>query len=196
MKESLRGSCAGHLASKPGVYHAWTERSTRGDRSVHVNYVKPLTPRSPASLILFATGDAGWLGVSGEIFEHLAQEGYAIVAYDSSEVVAHAKQTGRLVEIPDAAKAVDKIIVQARHALGLPEATPVIATGFSRGANVLVFMAGVKSLQPNLGGRSRSPSHVKPTSSARRLPPPLRPRHSHPPTVRGRREEPRLRRRS
>jgi hypothetical protein len=144
--------CAGHVASKPGVYETWTEPFTRADRSVHVNYVKPVTPRSPAMLVLFATGDAGWMGASGEIFEHMAERGYYIAAYDSREVVARTKTTDKLVEIPDAAAAVDAIIVQARRALGLPETTPVIVTGYSRGANLVVFAAGVKSLQHHIGG--------------------------------------------
>jgi len=144
--------CAGHLASKPGVYDAWTEQLTRGDRSVQVSYVKPATPRSPVFLILFATGDAGWWGASGAVFEHMAEKGYYIAAYNAREVVAPAKKSGNLVEIPAAADAVDAMIVQARRALGLPETTPVIVTGFSRGANLVVFTAGVASLQHHLGG--------------------------------------------
>lgn len=145
-------ACAGHLASKPGVYDAWTEPFTRADHSVNVNFVKPVTPRSPAFLILFATGDAGWMGASGEVFEHMAERGYYIAACDSREVVARAKQTDKLVEIPDAAAAVDAIIVQARRTLGLPDTTPVIVTGFSRGANLVVFTAGVEALKHHLGG--------------------------------------------
>jgi type IV secretory pathway VirJ component len=145
-------ACAGHVKSKPGVYDAWTEPFARADHSVNVNYVKPVSPRSPAMLILFATGDAGWMGVSGEVFEHMAERGYYIAAFDSREVVARAKKKDKLVEIGDAAAAVDGIIVQARRALGLPEATPVIVTGYSRGANLVVFTAGVKSLQHHIGG--------------------------------------------
>jgi hypothetical protein len=144
--------CAGHVASKPGVYEAWTDQVTRANHSLHVNYVKPVTPRSPAMLILFATGDAGWMGASGEVFEHMAERGFYIAAFDSREAVARAKHADKLVEIPEAAAAVDAIIVQARHALGLPETTPVIVAGYSRGANLVVFTAGVESLQHHIGG--------------------------------------------
>jgi len=143
---------AGHLSSKPGVYEARTESITVGDRSLHVEYVKPVRPRSPAILILYATGDAGWMGVSGKVFEHLADQGYPIAAYNSREVVSAAKRSGRLVDITDAAAAVDSVLVQARRALNLAETTPVVVTGFSRGANLVVFTAGVKSLQHHLGG--------------------------------------------
>lgn len=145
-------SCAGELSSKAGVYEARTEEVTLPTRTMHVTYVKPLTPRSRQFLILFATGDAGWFGVSGTIFEHLADEGYAIAAFDSRAVLKPVKHSGKLIEIPAAASAVDSILVQARVALGLPETTPVIVTGFSRGANLVVFTAGVESLQHHLLG--------------------------------------------
>ncbi len=145
-------ACTGPLWSKPGLYDAWTERITLGERSLHVNYVKPAAPRPRVFLILFATGDAGWMGVSGKLVEHMAGTGHYVAAYNSREVVAHARKSGALVEIPDAAAAVDSIIGQARRALDLPETTPVIVSGFSRGANLVVFTAGVKSLQRHLAG--------------------------------------------
>jgi hypothetical protein len=117
-----------------------------------ITCVKPVHPRSPVYLVLYATGDAGWLGVAGAAFEHMAEQGFYLAAYDSREIVKAAKSTGHLVAIPDAAADVDAIIVQMRSALGLPETTPVIVTGFSRGANFVVFAGGVKSLQHHIAG--------------------------------------------
>ncbi len=149
---SFLTGCPGRLASKPGVYEAWTAPFARGDRSVKVSYVKPVKARSPTFLVVFATGDAGWWGASGKVFRHLADLGYYVAAYDSREVVSPVKKSDRLVAIPDAAAAMDATIVEARRALGLPESTPVIVTGFSRGANLVVFVAGVKSLQHHVAG--------------------------------------------
>jgi dienelactone hydrolase len=144
--------CAGRLATKPGVYEVRTEPIALPDRSLHLTFVKPATPRNPVFLILFATGDAGWMGASGDIFRHLAEQGYYIAAFNSREMVAPEKHSGKLMDIPGAAAAVDSIIVRSRSALGLPDTMPVIVTGFSRGANLVVFTAGVKSLQHHLGG--------------------------------------------
>jgi hypothetical protein len=47
---------------------------------------------------------------------------------------------------------VDALIVKSRTVIGLPESTPVIATGFSRGANFVVFTGGVKALQHHVAG--------------------------------------------
>lgn len=145
-------ACAGELASKPGVFEARTEELTRGDRSLRVIFVTPAKPRAPVFLLLFATGDAGWMGASGDVFEHMAEQGYYIAAVNSRDVVKRAKRSGKLIAIPQAAANLDSLIVQSRRALGLPETTPVIVTGFSRGANLVVLTAGVESLQQHLGG--------------------------------------------
>src|SRR6185295_1548553 len=144
--------CAGPPVSKPGVFDARRQAIAlpRGDRNVTL--VKPAVPRNPVLMIVFATGDAGWLGASGSVLEHMADRGFYVAAYDSREVVSSVKRSGTLEAIPDAAAGVDAMIVESRRALGLPDTTPVIISGFSRGANLVVFTAGVTSLQKHLAG--------------------------------------------
>jgi fermentation-respiration switch protein FrsA (DUF1100 family) len=145
-------ACAGQLASKPGLFESRQEEVTLSGFTLHLTCVKPVHPRSPAYLILYATGDAGWMGAAGAIVEKMAEEGFTIAAFDARELVKAAKRSGHPTAIADAAADVDAIIVQARRALGLPETTPVIVTGFSRGANLVVFTGGVKSLQHHVAG--------------------------------------------
>lgn len=144
--------CAGPPMSKPGVFDARQQRIALPRHDLNVTLVKPVEPRNPVLLIVFATGDAGWLGASGSVIEHMADRGFYVAAYDSREVVSHVKKSGKLEGIPDAAAGVDSLIVQSRRALGLPDTTPVIISGFSRGANLVVITAGVKSLQEHLAG--------------------------------------------
>ncbi len=145
-------ACAGALASKPGVFESWKGPVTIRGHELEVNFVKPAKPRSPATLVVFATGDAGWMGASGDVFEHMAERGYYLAAINSRDVVGAAKRSGKLATIPNAAEGVDALIVESRTILKLPNATPVIVTGFSRGANLVVFTAGVKSLQHHVAG--------------------------------------------
>ncbi len=140
------------LPSKPDVYKSWTAEVEIPGHHLDVTFVKPVKPHSPAYLVLFATGDAGWMGVSGDLFEHLAEEGYDLAAFSSRDIVKHIKGEKGSVTVPAAAASIDSMIVQARSALGLPEKTPVIVTGFSRGANLVVLTAGIKSLQHHVGG--------------------------------------------
>jgi fermentation-respiration switch protein FrsA (DUF1100 family) len=145
-------ACAAHLTSKPGVFEVEKKEAKLANFTLPLTCVKPAKPRSPVYLVLYATGDAGWFGAAGAMFEHMAEQGFYIAAYDSREVVKAAKQSGHLAGIAETAADVDSIIVQARSALGLPATTPVIVTGFSRGANFVVFTGGVKSLQQHVAG--------------------------------------------
>jgi len=167
--------CAFHLPPKPEIYKAHTKELKLLDHGVHFHCVRPVKPRTPLTLILFATGDTVWLGTSHEVFEHMADRGYYITACNTREVLRHARESGRLLEMKNAAAAVDSIIVQSRRILGLPETTPVIVTGFSRGANLVVVTAGVKSLQHQLGGAiamalTRETDYFRPPDPALRPP--------------------------
>jgi hypothetical protein len=151
---TLAAACAraGALSSIPGLFEARQEAMTLPRGAVNVTLVTPAKPAEPKLLILFATGDAGWLGVSGVIFEHLAARGHYAAAFDAKEILAPLKRSGELVGISDAAATIDTMIVESRRALGLPESTPVIVSGYSRGANLVVLTAGVPSLQHHVGG--------------------------------------------
>lgn len=144
--------CAGPVGSRPGAFQTRPELVELNDRSIHVTLVRPEAPRSPAVLVLYATGDAGWVGVSGDILERLAERGHYVAAYDSREFLAETKRRGRLEPIEKAADAVETILEHAKRELGLPDPTPVIVTGYSRGANLVVFAAGVERLRAHLAG--------------------------------------------
>jgi dienelactone hydrolase len=145
-------ACAGRFASRPGVYATHGERISLPRGDLEVTYVTPEKPRRPVSMILFATGDAGWWGTSGTIFEHLAGEGYYVAAYDSRQIVERAEKAEAKPTIEEAAAGIDTMLVRMRRDLGLPETTPVIVTGFSRGANLVLFTAAVGQLQHHLRG--------------------------------------------
>jgi dienelactone hydrolase len=149
---SQTAACAGRFASRPGVYVTHEEKMSLPRGSLAVTYVTPAKPRSPVSMILFATGDAGWWGISGAIFEHLAGEGYYVAAYDSREIVKHAEKAEKKPTIEESAAAIDTVLVNMRRELGLAKTTPVIVTGFSRGANIVLFTAAVEQLQHHLKG--------------------------------------------
>ena len=140
------------LTPRPEVYTTWRAPVDIRGHELHVTFVKPVRAREPTLLVLFATGDAGWRGASGDIFEHLAAEGYYLAGYDAREIVRHVKSTAGLAKISDAAAGVDALIVHARSALGLAEGTGVVVTGFSRGATFVVFTAAVPSLQHHVSG--------------------------------------------
>src|SRR6185436_12563124 len=87
--------CLAHLASEPGVFEVHQEKVKLPHRELNLTYVKPVAPKPPGILILFATGDAGWLGASHSVFERMAQQGFYVVAYNSREALKHTKQSGK-----------------------------------------------------------------------------------------------------
>jgi fermentation-respiration switch protein FrsA (DUF1100 family) len=119
---------------------------------LEVEFAKPERPRDPALLVVFATGDAGWMGASGDVLDHLVEDGYYVAGYDSKAIVRHLKHSGGFRTIPNAAAAVDELITRSKETLGLPAATPVIVTGFSRGASLVVFVAASKAIQHDVAG--------------------------------------------
>jgi hypothetical protein len=146
-------ACAGVPSSMPGVFDVSEGKATVGEHTLKLTLVKPVKVRQPEVMILLASGDAGWMGAAGGVFEHLAESGHPIAAFDSRAIVkAVKKRSGKLVDIPTAAAGVDSILVQARKLLGLADTTPVIVSGYSRGANLVVFTAGVPALQHHVTG--------------------------------------------
>lgn len=148
----LVAACARTLNERPDLYRMWDAPVAINGASLDVTFVKPAHPRHPRLLVLFASGDAGWRGASGEIVEHMAEEGYYLAAFDARQVVGQVKGAEAFPTIPQAAAAVETLIVSARAALVLDETVPIVVTGFSRGANFVVFTAAVQSLQRHVAG--------------------------------------------
>jgi len=144
--------CALHLDSEPGVFNVRHEKLELPTGSLTFTYVTPAAPKPPIYLVIFASGDAGWMGSSGLVFEHLARSGYYVAGYNSSEGVRQVKDAGKNLPITDAAIDIASIISQAREDLDLPEETPTILTGFSRGASMAIMGAAVHKIQPLLAG--------------------------------------------
>jgi len=140
------------LRPQPGVYDVRREPVRLHKFSMHLTLVKPAATRPPSALILYASGDAGWLGASKVVLEHMAEVGYTIAAYDSRELVSDIKRAGGEVSFAAAAAEIGALLVEAKRLSGLPASTPTIVTGFSRGASLVVFAAGEPSLQAHICG--------------------------------------------
>ncbi len=147
----LLAGCARPTATKPPVYETRHESIALPSRTLDITFVKPSNPRSPA-LVIFATGDGGWRGVSSTVFEHIAEQGYYAAGFDSRKAVEPNRKTGERVSIEEAAAGVEAAFIYAKGALGLPDDTPVIVTGMSRGAGLAVFAAAQPRLRKHVAG--------------------------------------------
>jgi virulence protein VirJ len=144
--------CAGPLQSRPGEFAARTAPVRIAGRNLSVTYVTPAAPHTRDFLILFASGDAGYFGVSGDVIEHLAEQGYFLVTYDARQLVAREKKSRTRARIAELAALYDTMLVDARRSLGIPDRVPVIVTGYSRGATLVVLSAALEALRHHLAG--------------------------------------------
>lgn len=144
--------CAGPLQSRPGTFEARTVPIKIAGRDLDVTYVTPEVPRRHEALIVFASGDAGYYGVSGEIIEHLAELRYYVVTYDARQLIAREKKSGTSAKIEQVAALCDTMLVDARRSQGLNDSIPAIVTGYSRGATFVVLFSAIESLRQHLSG--------------------------------------------
>ncbi len=134
---------------------------------------KPTNPHSPTFLVIFASGDGGLHGVSSAIYEHIAEQGHYVAAYSSREALARVKSTGKFATFPETASAINTLLREAKRLLELPDSTPIIVSGCSRGASMVVFAAGEPSLKPQICGAvaialTRESDYVTPPAPADR----------------------------
>ena len=121
-------------------------------RDFTATYVKPDAPRHPDRLVVFCTGDAGWMGVSGVVFQRLAELGYYAAGYDAREMLKPFREAGHPVGLPRTAAWLEELFEQARRDLGLPETTSLILMGQSRGASAAVLATLMPTLRPRVAG--------------------------------------------
>ena len=166
-------ACAG-LASRPGQFEAHRQEIVVAGRTYHARYVTPAgTTGKP--LIAFFTGDAGFLGTSGMLFEHLAEAGYPLAGFDSREALEPIKKSGEPVTVAQAAGGIGEAIERAKADLGLPASTPLLVVGFSRGATFVAFTAVHPRLHQGLAGAvaialTRESDYLKAPDPAERPP--------------------------
>lgn len=144
-------------------------------RNFTATYVTPATPLHPDRLVVFSTGDAGWLGVSGAVFERLAELGYYAAGYNAREMLRPIRESGEKVGLQRTAFWMDNLFARARRDLNLPATTRLILIGESRGAGGAVLAAVSPRLQPQIAGTiaialTRESDYLKAPDPANRPP--------------------------
>ena len=145
-------AAAGRVKSEPGVYDVAVRTIRIASRRLHVTYVKPVTPRHTKYLIVFTTGDGGWHGVSNEVLEHLAAQGYRIAGLSAPEVLRPLKRARRKMSAQEAAELLGAAFTRLREDFAVAASARLIVVGFSRGATFVAFTAVHPDLQADLAG--------------------------------------------
>jgi fermentation-respiration switch protein FrsA (DUF1100 family) len=148
---ALGFGCAS-IPSQPGVFEVTHHDLLVGKRKIDTLYVTPAKPRSPATIVAYFSGDAGYMGTAGELLEHLGEEGYYAVGYNARDALRPYKQSGEQIMIDLTADNVETALERSRVVLNLPENTPLVVAGFSRGASAVVLTAAHPSLRARVAG--------------------------------------------
>ena len=98
----------------------------------------------------YASGDGGWFGAAVDMFRTIAADGYPTVGISSKAFMKLAHRTPLKPETLTAEYLA--ILARAREALGLAADTPVVLTGWSRGASLAVITAAQPIARPAVRG--------------------------------------------
>ncbi len=103
-------------------------------------------------LVLFATGDGGWRSVDQEIAQTIVRLGYPLAGFSAKDYLDHLDNLPQAATPEHVGMDYSKVMAEARQALRLLATTPVILSGFSRGAALSVIAAGDAPLQSCIQG--------------------------------------------
>ena len=150
------GGCAATLAGAPPESIAMRESATStviGTRTLELHLASP--PRSGGQqmpLVVYASGDGGWFGSAVGMFRTIARSGFPTIGFSTRALMNIEHARSRPLTIASIVAAYQRIVDGGRRALGLPDDTPIILTGWSRGASLGVLVAHRDRLDPRLLG--------------------------------------------
>lgn len=143
-------ACAYRLDSRvPAVLTSETFVRLHG-HALRLHLSQPVRDPSPAPLLVYATGDAGWWGKDRAIFDHLKESGYDTVGFSAREYVHHLGKN--MLRPSELASDYLAIITTAVATLKMPPATRAVLVGKSRGAGLAVGAAIDSQLNATLAG--------------------------------------------
>jgi len=149
----LAVGCAFRTTRKP-VDFVWDDATVEiGDTWVDLTLAKPASATHPREfLLVFASGDGGLSGISDALLVHIAEQGYRAVGFSSEDAFGTIVESDPTPNYAAARDAFATLVAAAKRALDLPDETPSIAVGMSRGANVVIASAGDPTLRRGIVG--------------------------------------------
>jgi len=109
---------------------------------------------SPAAnvLVLYASGDGGWFGAAVGMFRRIGEAGYYTAGFSARAFMKIDRSAQAALNPEQVATEYGQIAEAARGGLHLPATTPVVLTGWSRGASLSVLAAAARGTPQNVGG--------------------------------------------
>jgi pimeloyl-ACP methyl ester carboxylesterase len=142
---AIGGGCSAILSTGAPLPRDVRERSVvvvlHGE-SLTLHVAEPQTPASAAApLVLYASGDGGWFGAAVGMFHTIGSSGFRTVGFSAKQLIDIERKRFKPLGVAQVAESYQQIIAAARAQLQLPADTPVVLTGWSRGAALAVLVA-------------------------------------------------------
>jgi len=112
----------------------------------------PRTPAAPGVIVLYTSGDGGWFGAAVDMFRQIEGAGYIAVGFSARTFLRIERPRGSLAHVAQLAAEYDRIIAQARLALGLDATSRAVLTGWSRGAAFSVMVGSEPVIRDDVLG--------------------------------------------
>ena len=114
--------------------------ATLHGKSLELHLARP-AHAAGAPLVLYASGDGGWFGAAVDMWRQIARDGYVTAGFSSRAFLKIERPRGTVMNPAQIAREYESLIEQARRLLGMSADTPVILTGWSRGAAFAVLVS-------------------------------------------------------
>lgn len=141
----LTGGCSAVLSTGAALSKDVREHSVEvalHGESLTLHLTSPQVLASPSTpLVLYASGDGGWFGAAVGMFHTIASSAYPTVGFSSKELMGIERKQSKPLAVSQLVEDYQQIIDAARGQLRLPPDTPVVLTGWSRGASLGVLVS-------------------------------------------------------
>jgi pimeloyl-ACP methyl ester carboxylesterase len=134
---------AGTLA---GSASEWSVPLAIHGRPLDLHLMAPRRTPAAETLVLYASGDGGWFGAAVDMFHRIGEAGYYTVGISSRSFMKIDRPPHNALNPEQVAAEFGEITAAARSALHLPSSTPVVLTGWSRGAALSVLAASARHM--------------------------------------------------
>ena len=150
------GGCAAPLQTRVAgakPVREFTAQVALHDETLTLHFASPLAGGTGSGpLVLYASGDGGWFGAAVGMFRTIAATGRPTVGFSTKSFMHIEQQSVRPLTVAEIVEDYQRIIATARESLHLPPETPVVITGWSRGASLGVLVASEHAFASQLAG--------------------------------------------
>ena len=126
--------------------------ATLHGKSLDLHVARPVANTAPGPLVLYASGDGGWFGTAVDMWRQIARDGYVAVGFSARSFLKIERPRGSVMSPAQIAREYRTLIDESRRAVGLSSNTPVILTGWSRGASFAVLVGSDPLLERDILG--------------------------------------------